>query len=162
MAKKPKKVESKRSSVKDEDDFNSGLDNIQDDIGSDFNMDFDSDMESLDKPSKLSLGKDFVKSGVSDFVDTALKKSSEKLLPDEYRYAYSELSDTFDSVKYEISTGMDELKKSSIPTLRLVNKILPKRIKFLDNMIERYSGGSEKSKQQQNEEAISSALTVIF
>jgi len=74
MAKKPKEVSNKKGRVNKDEDFNSDIDEIQSGIDDEFNMDFGGGDESFDKPSKLQLGKDFVKSSSSEFLQSAIKR----------------------------------------------------------------------------------------
>jgi len=110
----------KKESIKSEEDsFENDLDKIDSFTDEDFNFDFDDDFGKPREPSKVELAKEFTKSSATDFASTLVKKTSEKLLPEEYQTAYSELTDTFSSVKYELDTGLDSLKRNTVPLFRM-------------------------------------------
>jgi hypothetical protein len=161
MANKPTKKVQKKNSTKSEGNFNSNLEGLEDFAFDEFSDDFEDFDPS--KSSKLDLGKDFGKSAAKDFASTVLKKTSEKLIDQEFRAPISELSSTFGSIKYELNESIESLKRESIPTLKIINKVLPKKLKFLDSMIDKYSDqGQNKSREQQNEESIQNTLVGIF
>ena len=165
MTKKEYSEKKKKESIKSEEDsFENDLDKIDSFSEEDFNFDIDAEFGKPREPSKVELAKEFTKSGATDFASTLVKKTSEKLLPQEYQTSYFELSDTFRSVKYELDTGLESLKRNIVPLFNILNKVLPKHLKFIDNFIERYSESEirQKTEKELQEEQIRDTLTSVF
>ena len=164
------KVEKIRDKInrlgKDKSKLNETLDKADDvlETSSEFDIDFDKEFGSKREPSKVKLAKEFAQTTQTEFVKKLTDKLSDQLIPEEYKTGYSELKNTFSTFKYELDTGLDSIKRETVPLFKMLNKVLPKRIEYFDKLADRFSPNvvRERTKEEIQNEQIKNVLTSIF
>jgi hypothetical protein len=158
MAKKKGKNKTGKNEIDLDDLDNLGLD---DDI--DIPTGFDEDDR---KPNKARVAKEVLKETSKGFLNSALKKTAEKALPEEYTTELSTAREYTDFVKETIGTNKSKIDKSLYNLGKEVRKILPFQSKMLNKFLEKYESDFEafrqESEEARQESLIQSNLSSIF
>ena len=132
-------------------------------------MDF-GDLEDIDessrKPTKAGVAKELGKQAGSGFLDSLAKETAKRSLPSEYEHNYTEAMEYKDLANEVFSRNKEKIDSSLFKLTREVQKILPFKIKAMDNYIERKKAELESDISQSEEAArnasIESSISSIF
>lgn len=136
------------------------------DLDSGFEVD---DLGGLDddrNPTKTEIARDLTKEASKGFIDSLIKKTASKSLPDEYTYNLGEAMDYATTGKEILGESKNRIEKSMFKLGAEVQKILPFQSKLLNNFIEKYKSDNikarEESEEAMREAGIQSNLSSIF
>ena len=142
----------------------------------DLNLD-DLDFEEMDfgefedipddrKPSKAGVAKELGKEAGKGFLNSLVTNTAKKSLPSEYEHNYSEAMEYVDFTKETYERNREKINASLFKLTKEVQKILPFKLKAMDNYIEKRKAEQETDAAMSEEAArnasIESSLTGIF
>lgn len=139
-----------------------GIEGLEDDL--DFG-----ELENIEdnrNPSKAEVSKELVKEAGKGFLDSVIKKSAAKALPEEYANNYYSALEYADFAKETFETNKSKINKSFYKLGKEVKKILPFQSKLLNKFLEKYETDFEQFKSQTEEQiresGIQSSISSIF
>jgi len=138
-------------------------------LGDDDELNFD-EMDDINsdsrKPSATEVSKELAKEASKGFLDTLIKKSASKALPEEYEHNYYTALEYGDFAKETFDTGKSKINRSLYRLGKEVKKILPFQSKLLEKYLGEYETDVEEFKSQTEEETrevgIQSNVSAIF
>lgn len=147
---------------KDIDDIDIDFPEIDDvDFGELEDIDFDSR-----ETSKVGVAKELAKEAATGFLDSLVKETAKKTLPEDYTYYYQDALDYVDFAKEVFEKSKSKLNKSLYFLGKEVKKILPFQLNILNKFLEKYEYDFEQFKSQTEEQLretnIQNNLTSIF
>ena len=152
----------KKNNVDDDDLDFSDLDDL--DFGDD-----DSPFGDESDSRKSSLGNvagELGKEGAKSTIESLIKNTAKKALPEDYDNHYSDALEYTDFAKELIGKEKSKLEKSILGLGKQVQKILPVKLKIIDNYIDKlqdeYAARAEQNEEAMRETAIAGELNNIF
>lgn len=144
------------------------IDDIDIDIPEMDDIDF-GELEDIDnsrETSKLGIAKSLAKETTAGFLDSVIKETAKKTLPEEYSYNYQEALDYVDFGKEVFERNKNKINKSVYALGKQVKKILPFQLNILNKFLEKYESDFEQFKTQTEEQireaSIQSNISSIF
>lgn len=136
-----------------------------DDLGLD-DLDFDDDGLGNRTPSAREVSKDLAEEAGKGFLESLVKKTAEKSLPEEYSNNYHTAMDYVDHTREIYGKSKSKIQRSLYGLGKEVKKILPFQSKMLENFISRYEEDNQRAKEiseeAMRESAIAGSISDIF
>jgi hypothetical protein len=155
----------KKKTDKEKIDNDVDLDDL-DDLNDDFDFGELEDIDDSRNPSKAEISKELVKEAGVGFLDSLVKKTATKALPEDYNNYYYDALDYIDFAKETFETNKNKINKTLYNLGKEVKKILPFQFKLLNNFLEKYESDFEQFKAQTEEQiresSIQSSISSIF
>lgn len=141
-----------------------------DDIGGldkDLNLDeFDSIGDDRSPTSNAGLAAELGKEASKGLMDSLIRKTAKKSLPEEYEYHYSDAMEYADFGKEVFQNSKSRIERSMFKLGSEVKKILPFQSKMLENFLTKYTEDNAKAREADEEAmreaGIGSELASIF
>lgn len=137
------------------------------DFDAEFNIDGLSGVEADDrKPNSVKVAKDLAKEAGKGFMDSLVKETAKKSLPESYEASHVELVDYKDFIHEELIKNKNIIATSLSKLAVETKKALPVRIKLLDKILDKLTQDQEQirreTEEQVQESLIQSNLSSIF
>lgn len=161
MAKKKHTDETEIDNDLDFDD----LSDMDDEFG---DVSFDDEGMSDDprEPNFTEVATELAGEAGSGFLEDLIKTTAKKSLPDSYHESYYDVMDYKDLIQDEFSKSKEKLSKSFASLAKEAKKVLPFRIKMVDNFLDKFTEDYEsykaESEEQQRNSMIESNLSSLF
>lgn len=118
------------------------------------------------KPSRVGTAKRLAKDAGTGFLDSLVKNTAKKTLPEEYTHNFHEVMDFADITKTTFVENKNVIERSLFRFGEEVSKVLPFQSKILEKFLEKYRSDFETHKQvseeQMRETSIQSEIGNIF
>lgn len=159
------KTKKKKEDLDDLDNIE-GLEGFEDelDFGDDLNL--DGEMGSGRNVADPGVAKQLAIATGKGFAETLIKETAKKTLPESYEHAYSDLAEVAGHGVNILSESKGKIEKSLYDMGKEVSKLLPFKIKMLDDYLEdkssEFERAREASEEEQRTESINASLNSIF